>query len=212
MAQSIVGYTNDILPQKVVYTGRETDTTVTIIDNNPGSSTYGQIGVNVKDSALGSNVYAADASVSVTETSAGKALKVSISASANNRLRLNADGLCVIFDSADLERRMALAENNIEDLDDLTAAQGTLIARNASDIAHIIDDLLHYYYQKDEVYAKTETYSKEEVDDIVSHIEAISFVKVDVLPTRGEPNKIYLLRKEGSSQDIYDEYIWINER
>ena len=45
----IIGYTTDIYPEKIVYTGRETDTAIVTVDNNPDSPTAFQIGVDVKN-------------------------------------------------------------------------------------------------------------------------------------------------------------------
>ena len=56
MAKSIVGYTNDISSEKVVYTGEKVEASLednlleanTIIDNDPESETYREVRVYVK--------------------------------------------------------------------------------------------------------------------------------------------------------------------
>ena len=47
------------------------------------------------------------------------------------------------------------------------------------------------------------------VAEAVSEIGGFNFKKVDVLPTTGEPNTIYLVRKTGTTNDIYEEWYYI---
>lgn len=71
-------------------------------------------------------------------------------------------------------------------------------------ITDTVDDLVNYY-------TKSETYTKTEVNDLISQISSISFEVVDSLPPTGEVNKIYLVPKTpGQSQDGYNEYIYVN--
>ena len=57
---------------------------------------------------------------------------------------------------------------------------------------------------------KSETYTQTEVNNLIGQIKTISIEVVNELPTTGEDNKIYLVPKEGTTQDIYNEYLWIN--
>lgn len=98
MAQSIVGYTKDILPEKVVYTGRTTATATVIIDNVPSSPTFAQIGVDVNTSILGDKVDIADHSLKLQEEEGIKKLSVNISKDPLNLLSLEEDGLDVSLD------------------------------------------------------------------------------------------------------------------
>ena len=70
-------------------------------------------------------------------------------------------------------------------------------------ITNAVDNLTNYYL-------KSETYTKTEVNDLIGQIKTISIQVVDTLPTTGESNIIYLVPKEGSKDDIYNEYIWVN--
>lgn len=70
-------------------------------------------------------------------------------------------------------------------------------------ITNAVDNLTNYYL-------KSETYTKTEVNDLIGQIKTISIQVVDTLPTTGESNVIYLVPKEGSKDDIYNEYIWVN--
>lgn len=70
-------------------------------------------------------------------------------------------------------------------------------------ITNTVDDLVNYY-------TKSETYTKQEIADLIGQISSISFEIVDQLPVSGESNKIYLVPKTPGSQDSYNEYIWFN--
>ena len=70
-------------------------------------------------------------------------------------------------------------------------------------ITNTVDNLTNYYL-------KSETYTQSEVNNLIGQIKTISIEVVDTLPTTGEDNKIYLVPKEGSTGDIYNEYIWVN--
>lgn len=70
-------------------------------------------------------------------------------------------------------------------------------------ITNAVDNLTNYYL-------KGETYTKTEVNDLIGQIKTISIQVVDTLPSTGESNIIYLVPKEGSKDDVYNEYIWVN--
>lgn len=69
-------------------------------------------------------------------------------------------------------------------------------------ITKSVSDLTNYY-------TKASTYSREEVNNIVSGIKTIQFQVVASLPTTGQSNIIYLLANGGTTPNIYDEYIWV---
>ena len=70
-------------------------------------------------------------------------------------------------------------------------------------ITNTVNNLTNYYL-------KSETYTQTEVNNLIGQIKTISIEVVDKLPEIGEDNKIYLVPKEGSTGDIYNEYIWVN--
>lgn len=70
-------------------------------------------------------------------------------------------------------------------------------------ITNTVDNLTNYYL-------KSETYNQTEVNNLIGQIKTISIEVVNTLPTTGEDNKIYLVPKEGSTGDVYNEYIWVN--
>lgn len=69
-------------------------------------------------------------------------------------------------------------------------------------ITKAVSDLTNYY-------AKSSTYTKDEVNDLVGAIKTIQFEVVTTLPTTGQSNIIYLVSNGGTTPNIYDEYAWI---
>lgn len=121
----IVGYTKARLPEKVIYTGTTTDTTAVVIDNNPESSTYGQIYVNVISANVLQKLKAKDPSISVISDSEGTRLVgVNLSLKEGNQLSLKEDGLFV--NATDLSAYVTLDELDIR----LAEKQDVLIAGN----------------------------------------------------------------------------------
>ena len=59
-------------------------------------------------------------------------------------------------------------------------------------------------------YLKSETYTQAEVDNLIGQISTVSFEIVQSLPQTGQSNIIYLLANSGTTPNIYDEYVWIN--
>lgn len=86
------------------------------------------------------------------------------------------------------------------------SASGTFVLYEAPDtsqfITNTVNNLVNYYL-------KAETYSREEVNSLLGQMSSINFKVVDELPASGESNLIYLVKKEGSGNDIHDEYIWV---
>lgn len=54
--------------------------------------------------------------------------------------------------------------------------------------------------------------TKKYVDDAISGVTGVKFEVVDKLPETGETGVIYLVAHEHSTQDIYDEYIWVTNK
>ena len=95
MADIVIGYTRDIIPEKLVYTGHETDTAITIVDNNTQ-----EIGVNVKAEVLGDHVVSTDNSISITDKDGKKDLSVNISRQEGNLISHKSDGLYAYIDES----------------------------------------------------------------------------------------------------------------
>lgn len=77
------------------------------------------------------------------------------------------------------------------------------LTNNSGFITKAVNDLTNYYL-------KSETYTKEEVQSLISALNSVSLKKVDSLPESGDSNVIYLVPKSGWGNDIYDEYIYID--
>ena len=71
-------------------------------------------------------------------------------------------------------------------------------------ITNTVDDLVNYY-------KKSETYTQSEVNALISAITTIRIEAVDELPVTGQSNIIYLVPStDPQTQNIKDEYIWVN--
>lgn len=70
-------------------------------------------------------------------------------------------------------------------------------------ITKYVADLVNYY-------TKNETYTRLEVNNLISAIKNVRFEIVSELPTNAETNVIYLLKVSEQEKNYYDEYIFIN--
>ena len=71
-------------------------------------------------------------------------------------------------------------------------------------ITNTVNNLTNYY-------TKTNTYTKSEVDSLISSISSLDIQIVQTLPTRDiSTSTIYLVPKTASTNDNYDEYIYVN--
>jgi hypothetical protein len=72
-------------------------------------------------------------------------------------------------------------------------------------ITKSVDNLINYY-------TKSETYTQDEVKNLISQVKNASIKVVEELPKTGETSVIYFVLKGNSKeQDIYDEYVYVNE-
>ncbi len=73
-------------------------------------------------------------------------------------------------------------------------------------IKNSVNNLVNYYL-------KSETYTKEEVNSIVGNIQTLNLEIVQELPQTGDTNKTYLVpRQIGQTDNIYDEYVYVNNK
>lgn len=70
-------------------------------------------------------------------------------------------------------------------------------------ITKTVNNLTNYYI-------KTDTYTKQEVNDLIGQIQSASILVVEALPEVGKTNVIYFVPKEGVPGDIYNEYVYVN--
>jgi hypothetical protein len=69
-------------------------------------------------------------------------------------------------------------------------------------ITKAVNDLTNYY-------KKSEVYTQEEVNTLLSGVTGISVEVVDALPTSGKNGVIYLVAHSHGTGDAYDEYVWV---
>jgi hypothetical protein len=106
----------------------------------------------------------------------------------------------------------ALRENDVDRVlipDSNNPVASSVLAKEKTKLQTQIENIIT---SLNDYYLKTETYSKEEVNGLFEQLTGlgIEFKEVQTLPTTGENKYIYLVPKTGTTNDIYDEYIWIN--
>ena len=69
-------------------------------------------------------------------------------------------------------------------------------------VTKAVNDLESYY-------RKAETYTQDQILNLIGQIKTVRIEKVDFLPQVGEANVIYLVQKIGSEQDVFNELIYI---
>ena len=71
-------------------------------------------------------------------------------------------------------------------------------------ITNSVNNLLNYYL-------KSETYTKQEVNNLIGQIATLQFQVVSTLPQTGDSKYIYLVPSSNPKiQNVKDEYIWVN--
>lgn len=91
----------------------------------------------------------------------------------------------------------------VEYVEPVLPTQTSDLTNDSGFITKAVNDLTNYYQ-------KLETYTKVEVQSLISALNSVTLQKVESLPESGESNVIYLVPKSGSGNDIYDEYIYID--
>lgn len=101
----------------------------------------------------------------------------------------------------------ALAERTKSELDAVNGSIPTKVSQLTNDSAYItsaVSDLTNYY-------TKSNTYTKTEIDGMVSAIPKFAIAVVSSLPTTNiSTTTIYLVTSGEESQNLYTEYIYVN--
>lgn len=74
-------------------------------------------------------------------------------------------------------------------------------------IQNTVNNLVNYY-TKDQVFTKQEVSSA--ISSAISDIVRVDFIPLQQLPQTGEKGKIYLIPKTNETNDVFNEYIWVN--
>lgn len=73
-------------------------------------------------------------------------------------------------------------------------------------ITNTVDNLTNYY-------KKNDTYTKTEVNNLISGVSTMNVSVVSTLPATGTATTIYLVPKASSqTQNVYDEYLYVNSK
>lgn len=104
-----------------------------------------------------------------------------------------------------LNEELTQQEETLNNLDNIKADKSG-IPDVSEFITKSVNDLVNYY-------KKTETYTQEEVNQLISQIPKFSIQPVDTLPTENISNTtVYLLKtSETETENLYTEYIYVND-
>lgn len=103
------------------------------------------------------------------------------------------------------ESNIASLEGNKADKTEIPTKTSEL-ENDSNFIDNSVEDLANYYL-------KGETYTKQEIIDLIAKIKTIQLKPVEELPETGEPNIIYLLAMGNSEEEDnqYEEYIFVDD-
>lgn len=105
----------------------------------------------------------------------------------------------------ELDKDISNMSNDIEELEN-TKADKNEIPDVSEFIKKNVSDLVNYYN-------KSETYTQNEVNQLIGAIKTISMKVVPERPATGENNVIYLVpSKTSQTENVYDEYIYISNK
>lgn len=118
------------------------------------------------------------------------------------RIDEKVDGIATSVETNKAEiRELEENQNYLEE----NKADKTEIPDVSEFIKNTVDNLINYY-------KKSETYTQAEVNQLIGAIKTAHFEVVERLPEIGENNIIYLVPKTiAKENDIYEEYIYVNE-
>lgn len=109
------------------------------------------------------------------------------------------------IDITRLEEDLQEQEETINHLDDIKADK-TEIPDVSEFVKKTVDDLVNYY-------KKAETYTQQEINNLIGAIKTVSMKVLPSKPETGETNIIYLIPSSSQTSDnIYDEWIYVDNK
>lgn len=209
MANSIVGYTPDVLDGIITYNGGETDTAIVSVDN-----VEYKIYATVKDGAL-TKLVANDNSIAIVQTDTDKRLNVKISPNAGNRLELKSNGLYAAGPSeADIDNIrheiLGLQEDVIQDgrhINEVESKLEVLKGKIPTKTSQLVNDA--HFVTNEEL---SENYATiEYVDTKLGESGFITTKFVNSITDVKHENILYFVKRGGTANDVYDEYMLTSE-
>lgn len=91
-----------------------------------------------------------------------------------------------------------------------TSDLGITIPTKVSDLTNDTGFITNTTNNLTNYYTKTNTYTKTEVDQLIGAISTLNIEIVQTLPATGSTSTIYLVPKTASTNDNYDEYIYVS--
>lgn len=154
---------------------------------------------NYNDTALITRITTAENSIKNNTT----AINTNTQNITNNTAGISANSEAIEANAADI----VTINNTLKNKAD-TSAIPTKLSQLSNDkgfITNAVNNLTNYY-------KKSEVYTQAEVNDLIANISTLDIEVVTALPDTGNPSTIYLVPKDAETNDIYDEYLYINAK
>lgn len=154
---------------------------------------------NYNDTALVTRITTAENSIKNNTT----AINTNTQDITNNTAGISANSEAIEANAADI----VTINNTLKNKAD-TSAIPTKLSQLSNDkgfITNAVNNLTNYY-------KKSEVYTQTEVNNLIANISTLDIEVVTELPATGNPSTIYLVAKDPETNDIYDEYLYINAK
>ncbi len=155
--------------------------------------------VNYDDTALANRVTTAETTIKNNTTK----INTNTQNITNNTASIGANAEAIEANAASI----VTINNTLKNKAD-TSAIPTKLSQLSNDkgfITNAVNNLTNYY-------KKSEVYTQTEVNNLIANISTLDIEVVTELPATGNPSTIYLVAKDPETNDIYDEYLYINAK
>ena len=124
----------------------------------------------------------------------------------NGVITINGAAVTTVFNLIEAINSHNTEPDAHKDIREAIPTKTSQLVNDSGFLLNTANNLLNYYL-------KTETYTKAEVNFLVSKLQKTVFKVVDELPATGEDNIIYLVPVNNpSEQNYYEEYIWVDNK
>ena len=155
--------------------------------------------VNYDDTALANRVATAETTIKNNTTK----INTNTQNITNNTASIGANTEAIEANAASI----VTINNTLKNKAD-TSAIPTKLSQLSNDkgfITNAVNNLTNYY-------KKSEVYTQTEVNNLIANISTLDIEVVTELPATGKTSTIYLVAKDPETNNIYDEYLYINAK
>ena len=155
--------------------------------------------VNYDDTALANRVTTAETTITNNTTK----INTNTQNITNNTASIGANAEAIEANAANI----VTINNTLKNKAD-TSAIPTKLSQLSNDkgfITNAVNNLTNYY-------KKSEVYTQTEVNNLIANISTLDIEVVTELPATGKTSTIYLVAKDPETNDIYDEYLYVNAK